>query len=242
MAPACRHDGNDEDSLMNQRQTREFNTIQQARSFLRRHRLESGPFRVIATTLDDVVERVRTLNVGATLAAKPHSGVPMRDRTDDLRLSHMLPLSRRGRTLFRGEVKMENALRVPHARARPAVVVAAARAMAKAIRPHRSLFIEADAPKNFLTDLQAATARLAAFVKAADERLTVSPATFRELRDQIRRGREEIAVADGQVVAWLRTLPAARRSILEVQWRGARRIGARIGRPRKRRKNPGATA
>ena len=221
---------------MNQRQAREFATIESSRSFLRENHLESGPFRIISKTLDDVIKRVRALNVEARMAATPASSVPMRTLTDDLRLSHMLPLSRRGKTLFRGEVKIENALRVPHATARPAVIVAAARDMAKALQPHRKLFIDAGAPKTFLADLRAASVRLAAFVKVADARLAVSPATFKALRDQIKRGREEVSVADGHVVAWLRTLPTTQRSILEVQWRARHRIGARIGRPKKLRK------
>jgi len=229
-----------EDSLMDQRQIREFATIQQSRAFLHKHKLESGPFRVIAKNLDGVIKRVWNFAAEARLAAAPSSSVPMRQLTDDLRLTHMLPLSRRGKTLFRGEVNIENALRVPHATARPAIVLAAARAMAKAIQPHRKLFIEAGASQTFLTDLRTASEKLAAFVKVADQRLTKSPATFRGLREQIKRGRQEISVADGQVIAWLRTMPAGERSVLEAQWRTARRIRARIGRPTKRGKGPAA--
>ncbi|MEO7083842.1 MAG: hypothetical protein ABI442_20340 [Gemmatimonadaceae bacterium] len=219
---------------MNKRQEREFTTVVATRAFLRRHKLESGPFRAVAKALDDAIERVNGLSAGTSLAAKRSFTKAIRERSDQLRLDHMIPASRRGKTIFRGDVDMENALRVPHVREKTSVILAAAEEMIKKISPHRKLFFAADFSRTFLEDMRAAAAELAAMVEAAGDHRTSQPGAFDELQKQIARGREEVRVADGLMLAWLHKQPPARRSILEREWRAAHRITARLGRPSKR--------
>jgi hypothetical protein len=216
---------------MNKRQAREFTTIVASRAFLRRHDLEHGPFRVVVKTLDDVIKRVNVLSAGTSLAAKRSFSKAIRDRANRLRHGHMIPLSRRGKTLFRGDVDIENALRVPHARSQVCVILTAAQEMVKHISPHRKLFVDAGFSQTFLAEMRAAATELATMVEASEDHQVARPEDFAELRRQIARGREEVGVADALMLGWLREQPPAPRAILSRQWRAAHRITARLGRP-----------
>ena len=221
---------------MNKLQGRQFKTIVDSRTFLRKNRFDCDPFARVAAVLDDVIERVRVLDAATQRATLTSNAATMKKYCDELRRGHMIPIARRGKLLFHGEAKIQRVLRVPHARATPAAILAAARVMAKAVEPHRRLFVQEGLPKTFLAELRASAARLRAFVTANEQSRAASPAAYRELREQIARGRSQIDIVDGQLLGWLDAQPPARRKTLAAMWRAAHRIPARTGRPRRRPK------
>jgi hypothetical protein len=226
---------------MNKRQAREFKTVVASREFLRRQKLDGGSFRAVVKTLDDVIARVNALAGATTLASKRSFGKAIRERSDQLRRGHMIPIARRGKTLFRGDVDIETALRVPHVRSPASVVLAAAEEMIKHLSPHRKLFFAAGFPRTFLTEMRAAATELAEMVGEAGDQHSSRPEDFAELRRQIARGRDEVSVADGLLLGWLQTQPLATRAILARQWRGSHRITSRLGRPSERSRRSAST-
>lgn len=220
---------------MNKRQEREYATILTTREFLRSLEKRPPALTSILATLDDVARRVADLS-GHTSNRADRGAVSVfvRQAIQQLRRGHMIPVARRGRILFRGEPRLIGATKVPHKKATPDDVVKAAESMIKAVRPHKNAFIAAGRPRTFLTDLAAATKRLREALKTGKKRRAASPDAFFRLRTEIARGRREIKSADGEMIAWLESLPGNERTVLAARWRTAHRIGARLGRPKRR--------
>jgi hypothetical protein len=220
---------------MNERQYREFSSVSRAHDFLRRQKDLSPELASCRRTLGDVVERVTELNTRTHLLDFTQTGKTVSQQADALRAKHMIPISRRGKLLFRGEPRLVRALKVPHKNGATDVLLAAARAMLAAITPHKKLFVAAGARPSFLTDFRAALALLAANAKAAEKSNAATPAVRRALARELARGRAEVSVAAGYMPAWIAEHGRSSRAPLAVQWRTSHRITARLGRPSARR-------
>lgn len=226
---------------MNERQTREIDSIRRAHDFLRRQSDLSPELTVATRNLGHILDRIDRLAESLVIAEIPRGDATLRRRADQFRLRFMIPLSRRGRVLFRGEPRLERALRVPHKHDSVLDLVAAARAMLAAVTPHKKLFIAAGSPNTFVADFRAALSRLAAAAKERAKGNVAAPRIRRDLETEVARGRAEVFVAAGYMTLWLSDKTRTSTG-LEAEWRSSRRITARLGRPTARRARNRAAA
>lgn len=144
----------------------------------------------------------------------------------DLRQKHLLPIVSRGKVLLKGLPGIQDELRLPRVRASDAEWLAAAKRVAKAVRPHRKVFLEARFAPDFLQRLDDAARALQ--VKSRSENAAVERRAVetRALAASLRHCRELVASIDSLVMAsddidpvWL------------IGWRHSKRIPKRVGRP-----------
>lgn len=148
---------------------------------------------------------------------------------DELREEQLLPLSRRGRKLARVHPELVAALRVPHKNASVDKMADAAERIADALTPHLNVLIKARFPRNCLTALRRDARALRARADAVQESRKLLGHSNRELTAELSLARETVNELDAE----LRLLDDY--SSLEFDWNYANRIGARKGRPSKRR-------
>lgn len=152
-------------------------------------------------------------------------------RRKALRSKRMIPL----RKLATGQLKFapgaERALAVPHARASARVVAAAALRMADALMPHSRLLAAAGVTRDFLREMRHEARRLALAAKqSAETRRRRSEATA-AIASELKKGLAILAVLEGMVMLH------APQSM--EQWKLARSVPKKVGRPRKiRRRKP----
>lgn len=151
----------------------------------------------------------------------------------ELRVAHLLPITRRGKLLLKGLPGIADALRVPHAHAPDAELLAATRRVAKAIRPHARAFRDAGFTKDFIAQLERAAKALAAKTANTDTMIGRRARATASLPAALAHAREIIAAIDSLVATELAG------DVIALQlWRNAKRIPARMGRPRKPRRPP----
>jgi hypothetical protein len=146
-----------------------------------------------------------------------------------LRENQLLPLSRRGRKLIRMYPELELALQVPHKNATIAQIVDAAERMADALTPHLSFLIKGKYPPNCLTVLRQDARALRDRAEAVQEARGLLNRSNRELTEELALARDTIDELD----AVLRSLDDY--STYAFDWEWVNRVGARMGRPSKRR-------
>lgn len=218
---------------MNERQSREIQSIRRAYSFLSQQSGLSPELTAATAKLERIVKRLEVLPASLVRARMPQGDATVRALANQFRERHMLPVSRRGRVLFRGEPRLERAMRVPHKHDSVTKLLAAARAMLRAVTPHKKHFIAAGSRDTFLTEYRAALARLSAADKESAKANVVAPPIRRELVAEIARGRDEVSIAAANIPIWASTRRDG--AGLLAAWRGASRVGARLGRPSARR-------
>jgi hypothetical protein len=155
-----------------------------------------------------------------------------------LRRERMMPLARIAKPLLRFAPGTERALTVPHARASAKEVADAALRMTDALKPHARLLKTAGVSPSFLTDMRNEARHLALSAKRAEgARRTGSQAT-EGLATEIRKAMQTVTVIEGLVMLHFAKEPGTVKL-----WRERRRVGARLGRPpRKRRSRPAPSA
>lgn len=146
-----------------------------------------------------------------------------------IREYQLIPMSRRGRKLYRMYPELEVALQVPHKNATIAQVADAAERFADALKPHLSVLIEAKYPPNCLKILREDANVLRDRADAAQQSRNLLNRSNRELTEELALTRSTIDELDSV----LRSLPDF--SEFEFDWTVANRVGARMGRPSKRR-------
>ena len=148
---------------------------------------------------------------------------------DRLREDQLLPLARRGRKLSREYPELELALKVPHKNAPVSDIADAADRIADALTPHLNMLIKAKYPRNCLTTLRRDAQALREHAETMEEARGFLHRSNRELADELAMARETIDELD----AVLRSLDDF--SSYEFNWNFVNRVGARMGRPSKRR-------
>lgn len=153
-------------------------------------------------------------------------GISLKLTRRNLRRKHLLPIVTRGKVLLRGLPGIREELRLPRVRDTDAEWVAAARRIAKAVRPHKKVFLAAHFAPDFLSQLDAAVRQLQVMSRSENARRTRLTLSTRGLADSLRHCRDLIASIDSLLMAsdgidevWLKT------------WRHAKRIPKRVGRP-----------
>ena len=148
---------------------------------------------------------------------------------DGLREEQLLPLSRRGRKLARAHPELRAALKVPHKNASVDAIADAAERIADALTPHLNVLVKAQFPRSCLTALRRDARAMRANADAVQESRALLGRSNRELTEELSLTRETVNELDSE----LRTLDNY--SSLEFNWNNAKRLGARKGRPSKRR-------
>ena len=177
-------------------------------------------------------DRVRKL-ADENHGAKRDPQVMRRGRSltkDKLREEQLLPLSRRGRKLSRVYPELELALKVPHKNAPISVIVDAAERIADALTPHLNMLINAKYPRNCLNTLRQDARALRAHAEATVASRALLGRSNRELTEELALARNTIDELD----AVLRSLENYESSYA-FGWSSVNRVGARMGRPSKRR-------
>jgi hypothetical protein len=148
---------------------------------------------------------------------------------DTLREQQLLPLSRRGRKLARGNPELLTALKVPHKNASVDEMAAAAERIADALTPHLNVLIKAKFPRNCLTILLRDARALREHADEVQAARTLLGRSNREVTEELALARQTVNELD----AVLRTLDDY--SSFAFKWENANRIRPRMGRPSKRR-------
>ena len=149
----------------------------------------------------------------------------------ELRVNHLLRIRKQGRVLLKGLPGIDDVLRVPHDRAPTKELVAAAKRIADAIRPHASAFHRAKFPRDFIKRMERAAAALDKAADAPISAMSDHPSATRALKEALQEGRLAIDGLDGLIVA------AFPRGAHQVKtWKDAKRIRRPIGRPRQPKK------
>ena len=155
-------------------------------------------------------------------------------RTNKLRRERMIPLSKIAKPALAYAPGAERALRVPHARSSTAVVATAALRMLDVLTPHTKLLRAAGVSREFLQRFRAEAKQLALQAKTtrdARQRLTRATAA---IEAELRKGRRTAGILEGLVM-----LHAGHDETFMKMWKHERRVGKRIGRPKKRRSAAG---
>ena len=147
----------------------------------------------------------------------------------ELRVVHLLRIRKRGRVLLKGLPGIDESLRVPHDRAPNDKLIAAAKRIADAVRPHAKVFHRAMFSKDFIKRMERAADALAKAAEAPPEVRSARPLATKELKKAISDARLVVDSLDGLMAAHY-----SPRSPELSTWRKAKRVGARVGRPRKR--------
>jgi len=146
-----------------------------------------------------------------------------------LREQQLLPLSRRGRKLTRDYPELLPALKVPHKNASVAEIADAAERMADALTPHLNVLIKAKYSRNCLTTLRQGAQDLRERSETSQQARGLLGRSNRELTQELAVARETINELDS-VLRSLENYSDYRQG-----WEYCNRVGARMGRPSKRR-------
>jgi hypothetical protein len=216
---------------MKERQQRQIETLKAIVWFFKAHRFTNARVLHLVKELLAHYARVTQL-VEENRNAKREPIVVIRGRyrtKDSLREDQMLPLSRRGRKIARGNPALLTALKVPHKNATVDQIVDAAERIAGALTPHLKVLVAAQFPRNCLTTLRRDARALRAHADKLQEARTLLGRSNRELTAELSLARETINELD----AVLRTLEDYESFAFD--WHFANRVPARKGRPSKRR-------
>jgi hypothetical protein len=217
---------------MRERQQRQIDTLRRMAMYLRRVVFTNERARHLKDEILAHLARVMELT-SENWAAKAEPVVRRGRRRvtkDGLREHQLLPLSRRGRKLVRVHPELTSALKVPHKHATVAEIADAAERVADALTPHIKVLIAAKYPANCLKVLREDARVLRAQAEAAEEARELLNRSNRALTEELALARSTIDELD----AVLQSLDNYE-TTYKIGWTIVNRVGARMGRPTKRR-------
>jgi hypothetical protein len=218
---------------MDNRQKRTVETLQRILLYLERHPIEPEPplLTKMKQSLTTSIERLQELHVRQHEANIGLSGTDVRMMRQRMRRQLLMPLVRIAKPLLKFAPGTGHVLRVPHARADTATIATHALDMAKALKPHARLLTSAGYSKDFIADFTKEAQRLAALTTAADKTRQRRSRATAAIRQEIKKAMGTVSVIEG--ILMTRMSPSDRTTTGE--WRLARRVQGRAGRPPKRR-------
>jgi hypothetical protein len=162
-----------------------------------------------------------------------------------LRKTHLIPVARKARRLFKHEPKILAALVLPHAKKPAAEHAAAALTIAKALRPHVALCHEFGIRRGFLPELRKAGEALRIRSKASTSARETSSRMTRRLQVGIVDARDLVkdiqAELDGLILSGAVPFNELYNLRLTTEvYKRAIRLRSPVGRPRKRNQRPRA--
>ena len=220
---------------MNSRQDRVSDSIDSAHGCLTLDEFKIPRLAQLRRELDDTVRDIKALRVKQDLDTnRRQDSRKIESLREELRVKHLIPISREGKRRLKGTPGIADALHVPHKRAKDTELLDAAARILENAEPHAAVFRKALFPRDFITRARRAAKALAKEHAANANRPPVrgSRATH-DLKAALSEGREIIRSIDGIVEAEFFDDTVT----LHV-WRKARRIPKKAGRPKKRRPRP----
>ena len=151
-------------------------------------------------------------------------------RKRELRQTLMIPLSRFARSHFKKVGGFGRVLQVPHASESALDVAKAAIAMSNALAPHARTLVAAGADRDKLQRLRTDGGALALIAKRTESARHRRSLATSDIAAAFEKGMLTVNSLEGMVM-----LRYAKDDLQLELWRQARRVSARIGRPRKRR-------
>ncbi len=215
---------------MNDRQTRLLRSYRRILVYLRDQRTSiAREAPVILHRLERTVADINTYYVKQSIARQDRHVMSARSQLEKMRIEQMLPLARLARRAFAGEPGIQAALRVPHKRAPMEAVLAGAALMVSTLRPHRALLGDSGIDFKRIGELEREARRLkkvfaVAYAASADRAMPT-----RRLPGLFASAHLDVLAVDALVAACGDKLAL-------LNWKDARRVGKRIGRPPARRK------
>jgi hypothetical protein len=217
---------------MKERERRELATIGPSVRFLEEYGPWDGALTRQAEKLAADLQRLNTLMVTQESAdiMLASDGIEIRELCTGLREGHMLGIVRLGKEVFKWAPGAGKHLKVPHARKKATTLVYAAERLAKWLRPHRRVFRAEGLAGDFLGEFKRAIRVLKARVRRNDTMMAKRKAATAAIKRELPAARRRVAVVDALLLPFLRKNPR-----LAVEWRLAKRVPKRQGRPSKRR-------
>ena len=216
---------------MNNRQVRVMRSIQAAVQWLdsstyRSKRIESLHRELAAAfaTIHDLQHRQSSES-----GMVAHEGGQAQRARRELRIKHLGPIVHRGRLLLKGLPGIEESLRMPHLRASNAEWAKATKRILKAVRPHAKAFRDAGFDKDFIAQAERTAKPLTPSGDRTDTALNRRAHLTHSIPAALRHGRDIVRAIERVLAAEVTDA-----ALLE-SWRATTRVGARLGRPRKRR-------
>ena len=216
---------------MNKKQYAAAARLERVASFGRHYKLPGARAARLLTDLDACVAAIKKLRYAQDLGglSRSNHADDGRQRREQLRRGHMLPIRRDVLLLLRDEPGLEAAMAVPHATASNATMVAAARRMAAALKTrHRTFLVREGMPRELLAGLTTAAAALRAWEESTTAAVKASTLATRELRERLAEGGRLQTAIEGIVMG----LSVSNPKIWDF-WRDERRRRKKMGRPRK---------
>lgn len=143
-----------------------------------------------------------------------------------LRREYMIPLARIGKKLLRFAPMVERTLKVPHAKVSHRALVTSAKAMLKAVQPHKGILISAGFPKTFFTEFRDLTRELERVTTTNSARREKFVRVSRALREELASASETLGILDGLVLGL-----ADRDRGFAQTWKSLMRTPKPLGRP-----------
>ena len=220
---------------MKNRDLRLIDSVSRAEMFASQQAAKSPRLRPLAKRLVAHRQRLSDLRDQefATFKAQGHEGLGIRRLREDLRLVHLIPIARAGKKLLRFAPGTERAFTVPGKRATGEAVVAASRVMMKAAKPSAKLFVEVGFGRDFVAQCAKLTDELSRRAAEWDAGRKRRAKVTGDLAAELRAARSVIDVFDAFLLAEIR-----HDRTMRVLWTSAKKVGPRMGRPKKKRVPP----
>jgi hypothetical protein len=191
-------------------------------------------FNRMRTQLDKSITRIWDHQHTQRAAASSLTGEASLDQLRNrIRRERMMPLVKVAKPLLKFAPGTAAALRVPHARASSTDVATAAIRLFEALKRHHKLLASAGYPKDFLLEMRNEADIIAQAVKRSEDARRKRAHATASLAAELKKGMHAVTVMEGILAAKLASDP-----VFRVKWQAARRVTARIGRPRTRRGDP----
>jgi len=218
---------------MDNRQQRTLASFENVLIYLQQHPITPEPplLAGMKRSLQKSVAKIRELHV-TQHSARAGKNDSVTARIRKLRREHMMPLVRIVKPLLAFAPGVDRALTVPHARTNAYSVAKAALAMADALKPHTKLLISAGYSRNYLREFRKEASDLALATKSTASARSVRSKATAALAAEFRNGMRTVTVIEGLIMRQT----GANKTALAL-WKNRRRVSARIGRPRRKRKD-----
>jgi hypothetical protein len=225
---------------MDNRQERTLQALRRVDGFLAQPSLQPQP--PLLTRMHKQLSRsITRITDMASRQAVPGSEVDGPRGVDRLRRrirrDRMMPLVKIAKPLVKFAPGTAAALRVPHARADAATVATAALSLAAALKPHAKLIVSAGYDRSFLQDLRADGRALKEAVHFTSKARQQRSRATHVIASEFKKCTGTLMVIEGILMPRLANDPA-----LAAAWRGSRRVTARTGRPRAKKRRASARA
>jgi hypothetical protein len=221
---------------MNNRQERTLQALRRVDGFLANASLEPRPPLLIKMHKSLRQSITRITDMGSTqLTSRVAVDDPLNVNTlrGRVRRGRMMPLVKIAKPLLKFAPGTAAALRIPHARADAATVAAAALDLAAVLMPHTKLLISAGQDRNCLQDLRADARALKEAAHLTDKVRQQRSRATHVIAAELKKSAGTLTVIEGILMPRL-----AIDGSLAAAWRSCRRVTARTGRPRTKKRRP----